>query len=34
LQTFKREFGFRKRGQHYLASDVKKVIAIFSEEAA
>ena len=34
LQTFKREFGIRKRGQHYLASDVKKVIAIFSEEAA
>ena len=34
LQTFKREFGIRKRGQLYLASDVKKVIAIFSEEAA
>jgi hypothetical protein len=34
LNVLKREFGIRKRGQHYLASDVRKVIAIFSEEAA
>jgi len=34
LNAFKREFGIRKRGQHYLATDVRKVIAIFSEEAA
>jgi len=34
LNAFKREFGIRKRGQLYLAADVRKVIAIFSEEAA
>ena len=34
LQLFKREFGIRKKGRLYLASDVKKVIAIFAEEAA
>ena len=34
LNAFKREFGIRKRGQHYLTFDVKKVVAIFSEEAA
>ena len=34
LQLFKREFGIRKRGRLFLASDVKKVIALFTEEAA
>ena len=34
LNAFKREFGIRKRGRLFLASDVKKVIAFFSEEAA
>ena len=34
LQLFKREFGIRKKGRLYLASDVKKVIALFAEEAA
>jgi len=34
LNAFKREFGIRKRGRLFLASDVKKVIALFSEEAA
>ena len=34
LNILKREFGIRKRGQHFLATDVKKVIAFFSEEAA
>jgi len=34
LQLFKREFGIRKKGRLYLASDVKKVISLFTEEAA
>jgi len=34
LNAFKREFGIRKKGRLYLASDVKKVIALFTEEAA
>ena len=34
LQLFKREFGIRKHGRRYLASDVRKVIAILTKEAA
>lgn len=34
LQNFKREYGIRKKGRLYLASDVKKVVALFTEEAA
>ena len=34
LQNFKREFGIRKHGRRYLASDVRKVIGILTEEAA
>jgi len=34
LQLFKREFGIRKKGRLYLTSDVKKVISLFTEEAA
>lgn len=34
LLNFKKEYGIRKKGRLYLASDVKKVVALFTEEAA